>query len=181
MKHNIIITAIGKDQPGIVAAVTKVLFEKGCNLEDSSMTILEGEFAMILIVSMPETLSFAVLDKHFDEVRHNLGLSVLLKSMNEEEMRRTPETQITYMISVYGADQPGIVYHVTKTLADLGINISDVNTQINNDVTPSVYMMMLEVNISEKEKVDRLQSALEALSKKMSIHVTIHDIDTLVL
>ena len=50
MKHAIL-TVIGKDRPGIVANVTEILFEYGCNLEDASMTILEGEFAMIVVLS----------------------------------------------------------------------------------------------------------------------------------
>ena len=45
-----VMTVTGKDKPGIIARVTGVLFEAGANLEDVSMTILEGELAMILIV-----------------------------------------------------------------------------------------------------------------------------------
>jgi glycine cleavage system transcriptional repressor len=65
-KNCVVISAVGKDRPGIVAGVSKVLFEAGCNLEDSSMTILEGEFAMILVVSLPEALKIEQLDKKFE-------------------------------------------------------------------------------------------------------------------
>ena len=47
------VSAIGSDRPGIVAAVTKVLLDQGCNLEDTSMSILRGHFAMMLVVAAP--------------------------------------------------------------------------------------------------------------------------------
>jgi glycine cleavage system transcriptional repressor len=49
--HELAVTAIGQDRPGIVAAVTKVLHERGGNLEDSAMTILGGQFAIVLLVA----------------------------------------------------------------------------------------------------------------------------------
>jgi glycine cleavage system transcriptional repressor len=48
-----LLTAAGRDRPGLVAAVSKILFEEGCNLEDSAMTRLQGEFAILLILSGP--------------------------------------------------------------------------------------------------------------------------------
>src|SRR5947209_8005026 len=51
------VSAVGADRPGIVAAVTGVFVEHGCNLEDTSMTILRGHFAMMLIVAAPDDVS----------------------------------------------------------------------------------------------------------------------------
>src|SRR5438094_166616 len=48
------VSAVGADRPGIVAAVTGAFLEHGCNLEDTSMTILRGHFAMMLVVAAPE-------------------------------------------------------------------------------------------------------------------------------
>ena len=42
-------TAFGKDRPGIVADVSQIIYENGCNLEDSTMTLLEDEFTIILL------------------------------------------------------------------------------------------------------------------------------------
>ena len=61
MSKYISLTAIGKDKPGIVAAVTKALYELKCNIEDSTMTILHGQFAMILIVKPPKSVSCKAL------------------------------------------------------------------------------------------------------------------------
>ena len=49
----ILLTISGKDKPGIIAKVTGILFARGCNLEDVSMTLLEGQFAMMMTVCVP--------------------------------------------------------------------------------------------------------------------------------
>ncbi len=45
-----IISVLGKDRPGIIAAVTRILFEQDCNIENVSQTILQNEFSGIFIV-----------------------------------------------------------------------------------------------------------------------------------
>jgi glycine cleavage system transcriptional repressor len=163
-KNCIVISAVGKDRPGIVAGVSKALFEAGCNLEDSSMTILGGEFAMILVVSLPEGLKIEQLDKKFSDVRENLQLSIFLKPITFGEIQHHKSRGLPYMISVYGVDKPGIVYRVTSVLAKENINITDVNTKRTSEEESPVYMMMLE-----------------ELGKTLSITITLHPIETLTL
>jgi glycine cleavage system transcriptional repressor len=59
-----IISVLGKDRPGIIAAVTRILFEQDCNIENVSQTILQNEFSGIFIVGVPKALSEADLHKH---------------------------------------------------------------------------------------------------------------------
>lgn len=180
-KNCVVISAVGKDRPGIVAAVSKALFEAGCNLEDSSMTILEGEFAMILVVSLPEGLKIEALDKKFEEARKNLQLSIFLKPITSQGPQRQKSQGQPYMISVYGVDKPGIVYKVTNILAKENINITDVNTRrIGEDKSP-VYMMMLEVECPSSFNIDHLKKELNELGKNLSVTVTLHPIETLTL
>ena len=63
MSQRWIVTALGKDRPGIVAGVTQVLYRLGCNLEDSAMTRLEDEFAIMLIFSSPSKATEGALRK----------------------------------------------------------------------------------------------------------------------
>lgn len=178
MKQNIVITALGKDRPGIVAAVTQVLYEAGCNLEDSSMTILEGEFAMILVASLPEGIQIESLNKKFEGVRKNLGLSISLKAMSREETQTKKSPLQPQMISVYGLDQSGIVYRVAELLAKEKVNITDVNTKRVLDGKSHLYMMMLEVEPPSGANLQDLQTKLEALGKELAITVTLHPIET---
>ncbi|MBI4358960.1 MAG: amino acid-binding protein, partial [Candidatus Omnitrophica bacterium] len=58
-----VITVIGKDRPGIISALTETLYRTGGNLEDASMTILEGEFAMIFLAALRNKASLVELSR----------------------------------------------------------------------------------------------------------------------
>ena len=53
MTRRFVITAVGDDRPGIVAAFTGALLDLEANLEDTAMTLLEGQFAMVLVIALP--------------------------------------------------------------------------------------------------------------------------------
>ena len=82
MKKLIALSAIGKDQPGIVAALTWVLFERGCNLEDSSMTRLRGDFAVLLLISMPENMTLEGLKVALESAASSKGLTFTLRELS---------------------------------------------------------------------------------------------------
>src|SRR3989304_2162712 len=150
MRRFFVITAIGKDRAGIVAGVSKALYDLGANIEDSSMTILSGEFAMILIVSTKEEVVASDFESHFKEVTNKLGLFISIKELNENEIQsKKLYSGIPYIISVIGTDKPGIVYKVSELLASKGINITDLNTKVIPGESAPVYTMLLEVDIPE--------------------------------
>ena len=73
------IAAIGADRPGIVAAVSGVLVERSCNIEDTAMAILGGHFSMMLVVSGPSDLDAATLDAALTPVANELHLATMLR------------------------------------------------------------------------------------------------------
>jgi glycine cleavage system transcriptional repressor len=177
MSRKIALSAVGRDRPGIVAAVTQALFEHGCNIEDSSMTILRGEFAMILIVSAPDSTDLLALEHKLRGAEQNLNLLVSFKEL--PAATPAPETGATnaHMISVYGADKPGIVYRVTRRLADLGVNITDVNTKMVGGDNP-VYIMILEVESAAHQERGEVEDELRALGLEMSVDITMRSLET---
>src|SRR5438309_10067826 len=102
------VTAIGADRPGIVAEVTRILLEQGCNLEDTSMTILRGHFAMTLVVSAPGDET--ELERAFGPVQEKMGLVVSVRPIGPEQ--EASGSGHPFVVSVYGADRPGIVHAV---------------------------------------------------------------------
>ena len=68
----------GQDRSGIVAGVTKVLYQLGCHLEDSAMTRLEGEFTIMLIFSAPQRTDEANLRARFQPLERKLALAIHL-------------------------------------------------------------------------------------------------------
>jgi glycine cleavage system transcriptional repressor len=179
MKKTVVVTAIGKDRPGIVAAVSRVFFETGCNIEDSSMTILGNDFAMILMVTLPLKSTPALLDRKLAPVRKKMGLAITQRPLLAAELKSTkPENVIPYMISVYGTDKPGIVYRISDFLARNKVNITDVETKIISADENPVYVMMLEVNVPAQMNITCLSEALSTLAKKLRIDITINPIES---
>jgi glycine cleavage system transcriptional repressor len=122
------LTAVGRDRPGIVAAVTKALYEHDCNIEDSSMTILQDEFAIILIMSGPDAMDVSSLEGALNGVESSMGLTIHLKEIEKEAAPGGPES--SHLVTVSGYDKPGIVYKTAEMLAKWNVNITDLETKI---------------------------------------------------
>lgn len=165
------VSVVGKDRPGIVAGITEALFRLGCNLADSSCTMLAGEFAMILIVSHPKPFNKTRLVEELKAVSEELGMSIAVRSLSADEaVRKEAEGEIC-LVSVYGADQPGIVYRVTRELAQLGINITDLATKLIGTKEEPVYVMMLEATVPEGETSETVERMLENLKKELNVEI----------
>jgi glycine cleavage system transcriptional repressor len=169
------VTVIGNDRPGIVASITKALFEEGCNLEDATSTILRGHFAMMLVVRVPQDLGAPALEGKLDDVGQGLGLVVTVRPV-EEAAVEVPSP--THMVAVYGADRPGIVYRVTELLAARGANVTDLTSRVIGSEDEPVYALMLEVELSDPRGAEQ---DLSRLQDELGIDISVHAIETDVL
>jgi glycine cleavage system transcriptional repressor len=167
----IAVTVIGNDRPGIVAGVTKALFDVGCNLEDVSSTILRGHFSMMLIVRVPAEVDHRVLEERLAPVAAELGLVVTARPVEETAQEIQPPTQ---MVSVYGADKPGIVYRVAEALAGAGANITDLTSRVIGPDDEPVYAVMLEVSAADGPAIE---SALASLQIELGVDVSVHPVE----
>src|SRR5919198_3967287 len=93
------LAAIGRDRPGIVAAVAKVLYEQGCNVEDSQMTLLRGNFSIMLVLESPEGTTAASLSDALRPACEPLGLTYSV--LDVEDRATTPRA--SHVLTVYGA------------------------------------------------------------------------------
>ncbi|HEX2052500.1 MAG TPA: ACT domain-containing protein [Actinomycetota bacterium] len=165
------LSAIGKDRPGIVAGVTKVLFELGCNLADCSMTLLSGQFAMILLVEAPDAVPASHLEEALTAPATDLGLTFSLREVAAAE---SPESLHPFVISVYGGDRPGIVYRVAAALAGRGVNVTDLVSR----VASGVYTVMLDVDLPSSVEPDALAAELADLAKDLGVVVAMRPAET---
>lgn len=163
------VTAIGKDRPGLVAAVTGVLHERGGNIEDSAMTILGGHFAIVLLVTTDDD------PDELDQVLHDqltrFGLTI---SVSQAALPATTLAS-THLLSVYGADKPGIVATVTKALAENDANIVDLETQIVGQQDEPVYAMVLEFSCTDDDAVAK---AITRACQELGVDHTLRSIAT---
>ena len=177
MSKRWIVTALGKDHPGIVAGVTKVLYELGCNLEDSAMKRLEGEFTVMLIFSSPADVTEAVLRKACAPLERRLRLAVHLKALTGPEASTPKARGRRCMISVYGADRPGIVYRVSQMLSRRSVNIIDVHTHRSmagkSRREPSLYVLLLEVELPSGKPAAWLERELKRAAQTLGVEASL--------
>ncbi|MCP9460414.1 MAG: ACT domain-containing protein [Nitrospira sp.] len=178
MSRFAIITAFGRDRPGIVAALAEGLFQLGCNIEDTSSVRLRGEFTMMLLVSLSEDLSAEQLAARLAPYTAPLDLTLLCREVPAEAARRAPAPDTpTYVLSVYGADKPGIVAGVARTVADHQGNITVMNTRVVGAADKPVYVMVLEIKLPDGASPDPLQQALDRLKPSLSVDVTFRQLE----
>lgn len=173
--HHFALTIIGRDRPGIVSQVTEILFRHGCNIADSSCSILGGQFSMILIISHPEYTGRESFGDAFVPLEES-NLSVFLRTLKPGGEKRAELEGELCMISVYGADQPGIVYQVSRELGNRQINITDLNTKLVGDESRPVYVMMIEAVLPEGLEVEEIESWMEALKTEMGVDISVRSI-----
>ena len=164
------VTVFGHDRPGIIADVTAVLSDLGTNLEDTTMTLLRGHFAMTLVAESPRGLA---------EVQAALAPlttdGLLEVSVREVPPEPDPEHAGTpYVLSVHGGDRPGIVSAVTRTLAAAGGNVTDLTTRLTGDL----YVIVAEVDLPAAADVGALHGDLEAVAQQLGVEVRLRPQDT---
>jgi glycine cleavage system transcriptional repressor len=123
-KTYLVISALGVDHPGIVNALSRTILEHGCNIEDSRMTVLGGEFAAMLLVE-GKWNTLAKIENALPELERQLGLTIIGKRTGE---RATGRNLLPYAVDVVSMDHPGIVNNLAGFFADRNINIEDMAT-----------------------------------------------------
>ncbi len=170
-----VLFTIGEDRPGIVSAISGVLYRMHCNIEDSSMTILRGNFAIILIVAVPDEVDVSVLESMLREEAERLGLFLTLRPI-EGDGRSTK--YVSYcLIKIFGEDKTGIVYKVSNLLASMGVNISDMRTKLAGR-DKKLYAMLIEAEIPEEVVFEELKERLEKVAEELDVDITVEEVPT---
>jgi glycine cleavage system transcriptional repressor len=171
MPNYAILTAMGKDQPGIVAGISGILFEKGCNIEESTMARLGGQFTVMLLLRLPEGMTARQIDQELAPLRGKLRLTAQLTDLRPEDAMEPPEVP-RHVVSVYGADKAGIVAKITRHLADHSVNITNLTTRVVHHAQP-LYIMLIEVEIPPYVDPDVLTKELVEVGKQIQVQVSV--------
>jgi glycine cleavage system transcriptional repressor len=173
------LSAVGADRPGIIAAIAERLVAHGVNVADSQMGILRGYFAMTLVIQAPDELAEAVLRADLDAA----AAAQQLEALTLREVHRDDDGDAldvaTHVVSVYGADHPGILASVTAGLAAAGVNVCDLRTRLVED--DAVYVMIVDVAVPAAVDEAALSAALQGVAQHEGIDVTLHAADADVL
>lgn len=169
------LSALGADRPGIVAGVSGVLVDLGCNLEDSTMTNLQGHFAVMLVVAAPDGVTAAALEDALADVARRFELVVAVRALADvppADAGGSPDEAWT--IAVHGADRPGIVRDVTRALADAGGNVVDLSTHLVGAPGAPVYVMTLWVTLPAGDAGDAAADRVRQAAAALDVHCSVH-------
>ncbi len=172
------LSAIGKDRPGIVADVAGLIYECGGNLEDSSMTRLGTQFALLILLSGSGEEFLYRLSTGSKKLEWEKHLSIFLTPVEDSENLPSSEMGATYELSTSGLDRMGIVYHISRLLADHGINIIDMHTK----ATPSpesgtlIFTMKILLHVPGRVSPSEILEELNRLGEKLAIDITLKEL-----
>jgi glycine cleavage system transcriptional repressor len=168
--HWYMLTLIGEDRRGIVAAITEALFELGLNLGETSMLRLGGNFTIMMMVSGPQAEQ--ELRARLQPVIDAQGMTLHIDPI---EARLHEHLVPNLHVSVSGADRAGIVAQVTAALAEAGFNILDLESDVAGSPQKPVYIMQI-AGIADVP-VDALERALDPL-RRAGVDVSVSAIQT---
>jgi len=167
--NEIAVTAVGADRPGIVAALTEALLDLGGNLEDVRAALLRGSFAIALLVTVPDDVTPGEVDAALRPVAERLGLGLFTGLAAPETPHQAARERV--IVSVYGADHPGIVHAVTAGLADAGVNVVDLSSAAVG--TPPIYHLAIEVELPDGFGADALEARLRPIARDNDVDMAV--------
>jgi len=169
----VIISVLGEDRPGIIAAVSRILFDQNCNIENVSQTILQSEFGGMFIVSMPAELSAQALSEHLKAGLEPLGLNAYLKDMIQTSPNSGVADAEPFVITTRGPDRKGLVAHITQVIARHSVNVTNLQAVFKGGNDPDKNIMIYEVDIPKDTDQQQLCTELRQRAEELGLSLSI--------
>lgn len=163
------ITVLGHDRPGIIAETTAALAGLGLNLEDSSMTLLRGHFAMTLVTAGDAPA--AAIEAALAPLTADGTLTVTVREVSPQH---ASPAAATYVLGVHGGDRPGIVSAVTAEVARAGGNITDLTTRLAGDL----YVLTAECSFPPEVDVAAVAAGIRRVAEDLGVGATLREVES---
>lgn len=167
------VTAIGRDRPGIVAAISRALLDLGGNIEGSQMSMLGGQFAVMLVVSVDEGTPEDELAARLGAVRDELGLQALTFTPVEEAAAALPRA--THTLRIQGRDRPGMIAETSAVLAGHGVNIIDLESRFDESSGRERSVVRLEIDLSDCDH-EEVEAALREAATAIDLEISLSEL-----
>ena len=163
----LVLTALGDDRPGLVAAISGAINARGGSWEQSHFSELAGKFAGIVVLSAP--------DPEADALRADLlgledqGLHVKVERTDIQ----VDEEAVTFELELVGADRPGIISEISALLAAHRVSIEDLVTELVDAPMAGgkIFEARAVLVAPESASADGLREALESLADRLMVDV----------
>ncbi len=171
--NKFIISVLGKDRPGIIAAVTRVLFEQDFNIEDVSQTILQNQFSGIFIATGPSGVTHMDMQKAFQDKTGNFDLHFHVQEMGSDAITWTTCECESFVITTRGPDRKGLVAQITALLAASNVNVTQLQAVFRGGDEPGRNIMIYEVDIPLDIDQKKLRQSLLAKGNELQLEISI--------
>lgn len=171
-KEYLVVTVVGPDRRGTVEKITAVVSDNRANIEESRMARLGGEFAVIMLISLPGERK-EILLAELDQLKEQ-NLTVLTRSTSLSRLEKF-QGYVPYEISVIGADHEGIVHSVARYLASEGVNIETMDTHVTQAPltgTP-LFSMQATVQAPPELTLPKLRQKLAEVGDELGVDIAV--------
>ena len=170
----LVLSALGEDKPGIIDELSRCVLTCGCNIVDSRMTVLGGDFAILLLVD-GNWNNIAKLENQMAQLEERLGLTVIARRTTPREGSKD---LLPYGVDVVALDQPGIVHNLASFFAKRQINIQEMITSsyaAAHTGTP-MFSVHLTVDIPASLQIAMLRDEFMDFCDSMNIDAVLEPI-----
>jgi len=175
MKHWFALSAIGRDRPGIVADLAELIYDCDCTLEDSSMTILGSEFAVLLLRSSTSAEAERLLASECKRLEWEKRLTVFFRPLDGEPVPYAARSRARgHTLQAIGVDRAGIVAKIARCLADHDVNIAAMSTQSRPEPesrTP-IYTVRVQLDVPSHVDTAALGRRLQSVADELQVDLT---------
>jgi glycine cleavage system transcriptional repressor len=141
------------------------------------MTLLAGEFTLVLLFTAVSANVEDPLTKACRRLEQEKGISAFLRPLAPKAAVKTEETCISRTLHVEGLDQAGIVYKVSRFLADNCINIVDLVSTVkpSPESGAAMYIMDIRIQIPEGSDMGALENGLQAVADDLNVDIALSE------
>jgi glycine cleavage system transcriptional repressor len=170
----LVLSALGADKPGIIDELSRCILSNGCNIQDSRMAVLGGDFALLLQVS-GNWNTLTKLEDQLGGLENRLGLTI---SSHRTSQQETAKDLLPYAVDVVALDQPGIVHNLARFFSQRQINIQEMVTSsypAAHSGTP-MFSVHLTVGIKTSTRISDLREEFAEFCDELNLDAVIEPI-----
>ena len=173
MSAYLVISALGQDRPGIVDEVSAFILAHQCNVEDSRMAVLGGDFALIMLVSGPGD-DLKTLCDHLAGLEKKSALTIISRPAKSPATPK-PLPAVPYALRAVGMDHAGIVHNIAHLLAGMNINVENAETATSHspETGTPIFSMKMMLTIPNDLNPTQVRSELQKLGAELNVDIII--------
>ena len=167
----LVLTVIGDDRSGLVDALSGVITEHGGNWDKSHMARLAGKFAGIVMVTVPDGGTDALIEDLGPLEAQGL-LDVTVESAERED---AGDESPGYRMEIFGVDHPGIVHEISHALARQNVSIDELRTETWSAPMDggTVFEAEASLRIPAGLSLPQLRDGLTRLADELAIDIKV--------